>query len=77
MHAPSLSIIEFLLVGLWSLFVIMFVFAIYFAIACVHREIVNSTSADDVLVLSTHVHSEFNMLPGTCGCSVYFCKING
>lgn len=55
----------------------MSVFAIYFSIACVHHEIVNSTSADDVLVLSTHVHSEFNMLPGTCGCSVYFCKING
>ena len=54
----------------------MSVLAISFPLACVCHEIINSMNAADMLVLATHVHSEFSMLPGTCGCSVYFCKIN-
>ena len=54
----------------------MSVLAISFPFACVHHEVICSMTAGDMLVLATHVHSEFSMLPGACGCSVYFCKIN-
>lgn len=55
----------------------MSAFAVDSYVACAHYEIVHSKSVDDVLVLATHSHSEVNMLLGTCGCSVYFYKING
>lgn len=52
---------------------------IYLYVACVHCETLNSMSANDVLVLSTHVQSEFNCCLAHVGAQDIFVyiQING